>query len=264
MRTMFWLLLLCLGSIGNVAAESLDTTHARWDALLHRHVRWSTDGTASTVDYAGFADDRTALQSYLQTLAAVTPAEFSGWPEADQQAFLINAYNAATVELILQRWPKLKSIRELGGWLRTPWQRPFVVLLGETRSLDDIEHTLLRGAPGFAEPRVHFAVNCASVGCPALRPEAYTGARLGAQLQDQTQRFLRDRSRNRYAEGKLQVSRIFDWYGDDFDRVGGVAGFLADHADALGLDAAAEDALRHGELDIEFLPYEWSLNRGRP
>lgn len=264
MRAILWILLLCLGLIGNVAAESFDTTHAQWDALLHRHVQWSSDGTTSTVDYAGFATERAVLRDYLQTLAAVTPAQFAGWPEAEQQAFLINAYNAATVELILQRWPKLESIRDLGGWLRTPWQRSFVPLLGETRSLDDIEHELLRGAPGFAEPRIHFAVNCASVGCPALRPEAYIGAQLDAQLRDQTRRFLRDRSRNRYADGGLQVSRIFEWYGDDFDRVGGVAGFLADHADALGLDDASEEALRSGELDIEFLPYDWSLNKGRP
>lgn len=251
-------------SAGASAAAAFDHSHALWSDLLRRHVHWSEGGTASTVDYAGFATERDALRSYLTQLAEVAGDQFATWPPSDRQAFLINAYNAATIELILQRWPRLDSIRELGGWLRTPWQRPFIELLGETRSLDDIEHVLLRGAEDFAEPRIHFAVNCASIGCPALRPEAYTGTQLDVQLDDQTQRFLRDRSRNRYAGGRIEVSAIFRWYGEDFDGAGGVAGFLADHADALGLDDVAEAALRAGELDIEFLPYDWSLNRSRP
>lgn len=121
-------------------------------------------------------------------------------------AFLINAYNAATVALILTRYPELDSIKELGSLLRSPWKRRFVDLLGARRSLDDIEHELLREAPDFAEPRIHFAVNCASLGCPALRPEAYEAERLEAQLADQTRRFLRDRSRNRLADGSLWLA----------------------------------------------------------
>ncbi len=248
------------------AEGRLDPAHAVWEQLLQRHVRWTSDGSASQTDYAGFAAERDQLRRYLQQLAIVTARQFADWPEPARQAFLINTYNAATVELIQQRWPRLESIRELGGWLRTPWQRPFVELLGETRSLDDIEHVLLRGAPGFAEPRIHFAVNCASVGCPALHPEAYAADRLHAQLDDQTQRFLRDRSRNRFdrERQRLQVSRIFNWYSEDFAGVGGIAGFLADHGAALDLDAQETEAVRRGDIGIEFLAYDWSLNRSRP
>lgn len=265
MRPLIFIMLFCFGWLGSAnAGTTTETTHTDWDALLRRHVHWSSDGTTSTVDYAGLAAERDALRQYLQRLATVSPTQFAKVSVAEQQAFLINAYNAATIELILQRWPKLDSIRDLGSWLRSPWQLSFVELLGETRSLDDIEHTLLRGAAGFSEPRIHFAVNCASIGCPALRPEAYHGTHLEAQLQDQTKRFLRDRSRNRFEDDRLQVSRIFDWYGDDFASVGGVANFLANHADALGLDGATASALREGAIDIAYLPYDWSLNRSQP
>jgi hypothetical protein len=106
-------------------------------------------------------------------------------------------------------------------------------------------------------------VNCASIGCPALRPEAFTAERWDAQLDDQTQRFLRDRTRNRIAGRsplKLEVSSIFDWYGSDFDAGGGVRGFLAGYPDALGLRAADLAALRDGQADLAYLDYDWRLN----
>lgn len=247
-------------------SQSFDREHVAWTLLLKKYVHWNADGTASSVDYAGFAHDRSALDAYLATLGRVTPSQYQAWSRADREAFLINAYNAATVELILTRYPDLRSINDLGGWLSTPWKRRFVVLLGKTRSLDDIEQGMLRKAPDYRNPRVHFAVNCASLGCPALRDEAYVGARLDAQLDDQTRRFLRDRTRNRFnaASRQLMVSKIFDWYGADFAKVGGVANFFAGYADALGMTPAEAMALRAGRIGIDDLPYDWSLNRRRP
>lgn len=244
------------------ASSGADFDHAGWTTLLARHVAWNAAGTASIVDYAGFQRDRKALTSYLDSLATVDRTTFSAWPQPDRRAFLINAYNAFTVELILTRYPDLGSIKELGSLLSSPWKKRFFDLLGETRSLDEVEHGLLRGAPDFDEPRIHFAANCASIGCPALRPEAYVGATLDAQLEDQARRFLRDRSRNRIsAKGDaVEISAIFDWYEGDFARVGGVGGFLADRGDALGATSAHQRALRAGELKIRYLPYDWRLN----
>lgn len=257
------LLMLVSVSVSGTQNTSFNQTHAAWSELLSRHVQWNAEGSASTVDYAGFARDSKALDRTLDAMSKIERGTFHAWTQSDREAFLINAYNAATVKLILSRYPKLESIKDLGGLFSSPWKKEFVDLLGERRSLDSIEHQLLRGARDYRDPRIHFAVNCASIGCPALRPEAYVGSRLDAQLQDQTSRFLRDRSRNQLAaDGEsLQVSRIFDWYAEDFQaHTGGVSTFLADHADALGLDAAQSRQLRAGKLPIGFTDYDWSLN----
>jgi hypothetical protein len=246
-------------------AEDFDHGHGEWTALLERHVHWQPGGHASVVDYAGFASDRAALGRYLQRLSSVTRAEYDGWSEDKRHAFLINAYNAFTVELILTRYPDLKSIRELGSLLRSPWRQRFFDLLGEKRSLDDVEHGLLRGAPDFAEPRIHFAVNCASIGCPALRPEAFRHDALEAQYADQTRRFLTDRTRNRVRSGRLEVSRLFDWYAGDFKAdefaLRPPLGFLARHADLLSEDPEERQRIRRGEMRIRFTDYDWALNR---
>jgi hypothetical protein len=174
--------------------------HGTWDGLLQRHVKPILGGVATQVDYGGMARERVQLKGYLDALAAVPEADFRRWPRDERLAFLINAYNAGTVELVLTRWPKLDSIKDLGSLLGSPWKKRFIPLLGGTRSLDDIEHGMIRAKGAYAEPRIHFAVNCASVGCPALRPEAYTAARLDAQLADATRRFLGDRTRNRVCD----------------------------------------------------------------
>jgi hypothetical protein len=242
-------------------AQGVD--HAPWQQLLERHVRVLGQGGITQVDYDGFAGDRTALQAYLQDLSAVTPAQFAAWPEAERLAWLINAYNAWTVELILGRYPRLDSIKQLGSLLRSPWQRAFIPLLGRTLSLDDIEHELIRGH--FREPRIHFAVNCASIGCPALSPDAYRADRLETQLEQATRLFLADRTRNRLQGGKLMVSSIFKWYREDFAAgwrgLDSLPRFLAHYGDALGLTPAQHQALAAGQLGIGYLDYDWGLNR---
>ncbi len=252
-----------LGAVAATAGHGFDRTHAAWTDLVAAHVRWNAAGTASVVDYAGFARDRAALDAYRDGLATVGEPELATWPVADQIAFLVNAYNANTVALVLTRHPDLASIKDLGGLFSSPWKQRFVALLGATRSLDDIEHGLIRGGVGRNEPRVHFALNCASIGCPALRPEAYRGEALDAQLGDQTTRFLADRERNRYdpAAQALAVSQIFAWYGKDFERAAGsVAKFLAPHAAALSADAPVRERIAAATLPVTFLEYDWRLN----
>ncbi|MGH8105949.1 MAG: DUF547 domain-containing protein [Arenimonas sp.] len=262
------LLLLALASFGTQAQSRFDQSHAVWNALLGKHVHWNATSTASSVNYAGFKNDRVTLNTYLATLSAVKSSDFNHWSVNEQRAFLINAYNAYTVELILTKYPNIKSIKDLGSLFSSPWSKPFFTLLGEKRSLDDIEHTLLRGNPDFDEPRIHFAVNCASVGCPALRPEAYRAGTLDKQLEEQTKRFLSDHSRNRYDKSKdtLFLSSIFKWYGDDFGKAKtakNLAEFLSHYAGSLGMTASEQTRLIHRELDIEFLDYDWTLNKER-
>lgn len=245
---------------------AFDSTHGQWDALLKQHVHWNKKGTASSVDYAGFAKDRGRLDNYLKSLSMVGKQEYSKWPLNEQQAFLINAYNAHTVQLILTRYPNLESIKELGSLFSSPWKQEFFSLLGEKRSLDDVEHHLLRGDKRYREPRIHFAVNCASVGCPALRDEAYTGAKLASQLEDQTIRFLSDKSRNSLdlKTGRYVVSRIFDWYRDDFDsHAGGVKSFLVRYADKTGMYPVEISYLKQKNFKIDYSVYDWSLNKAR-
>ena len=251
---------------GLLAQPGFDHSHVDWTQLLKRHVVLLNDGKASQVRYAGMALDRAPLKRYLQSLSLVEQSAFETWPSSQQQAFLINAYNAFTVELILSRYPDLKSIKDLGSVFSSPWKLQWITLLGRKLSLDEIEHGLLRKPGAYDEPRVHFAVNCASVGCPMLREEAYVANRLEFQLSQQTQRFMSDRSRNRWNNpaARLELSKIFDWYGKDFRQghkgIASLEAFAASHADLLA-DAPADRAqLRSRRFDIAFLDYDWSLN----
>ncbi|WP_350998976.1 DUF547 domain-containing protein [Shewanella sp. TB7-MNA-CIBAN-0143] len=242
--------------------------HDEWNTLLNRHVKPINSGHSSAIDYAATQQDRAILTRYLNQLSLITQAEFDAWDKASQLAFLINAYNAWTVELILTKYPDIDSIKELGGLFSSPWDKSFIPLLGKTRSLNDIEHTLIRGSDRYNDPRIHFAVNCASIGCPALREEAYTGAKLELQLTEQTERFLADNSRN-YAKGdSLYLSSIFKWYGDDFTKgfrnTHSIEAFLLLYSNSnkgvLTLTPAQRQAAEKQQLDIEFLDYDWSLN----
>ncbi|MCB1984615.1 MAG: DUF547 domain-containing protein [Nitrosomonas sp.] len=248
------------------SANQFDHSHAVWDALLHDHVVMINQGRASQTDYAGFLQNRQALQQYLKQLSAVNERTFIGWSKAEQLAFLINAYNAFTIELILTRYPELDSIKALGSFLRSPWKKEFVPLLGKMRSLDDIEHGMIRKPGDYNEPRIHFAVNCASIGCPALLNEAFTGGKLEQQLEAVTQVFLEDRTRNRFnpSTGRLEISKIFDWYTEDFERGWGgwhsLNHFLVHYADNLTDNEQDKLMVATGNFKVRYLDYDWKLN----
>ena len=248
------------------AADGFDHGHSVWDQLLGEYVHWESNGTTTRVDYLAFAQNRGQLTSYIDSLAEVTQGEFDQWSRNQQLAFLINAYNALTVELILTEYPYLQSIKELGAFFSSPWERNFFYLLDKKRSLDDIEHALIRGSGRFNEPLIHFAVNCASVGCPALRDEAYVADQLNAQLLDSTRRFLQDRSRNRFdaVNSELSVSSIFDWYSEDFAQgwrgYHSLIDFFRTHADWIADGSKAQAKLKSHVVKLDFLDYDWSLN----
>lgn len=226
---------------------SAETPHQQWTDLLQSYVQ---DGI---VDYQGFKEDEKQLDGYLDFLAATDPEQLSA---DDQLAFYINAYNSYTVKLILDNFKNGKppeSIRKIGGLFASPWKISFAVLGGKTYSLDNIEHDIIRVR--FTEPRIHFAVNCASKSCPILISEAYEGATLDAQLQVSTKKFLEDTSHNRLDGEVLYVSSIFKWYKEDFDD--GPLAFFLSHTGGAFLDSLQE---KKEVIQIKYLDYDWSLN----
>ncbi|MGB2905116.1 MAG: DUF547 domain-containing protein, partial [Candidatus Dechloromonas phosphoritropha] len=204
--------------------------------------------------------------AYLESVSAVSESEYRQWTKPQRLAFLINAYNAWTIDLVLSKYPDLKSIKDIGTIFQSPWKKKFIPLFGQERTLDDIEHVMIRTPGAFDDPRIHFAVVCASIGCPMLRAEAFTAAKLDSQLADSLRRFLADTSRNRFAaaSGQLQVSKIFDWYGKDFEQ--GHQGFdslkttFARHAEQLAKAPQDRERIRQGSYKLEFLDYDWRLN----
>lgn len=196
------------------AAEGFDLTHARFGRVLAAVVK------NSAVDYAKLKADPVELDAYLKEIAAVPPAEFARWPEADRLALLLNLYNAQTLRLIIDHYP-LKSIRDIGTLPGAAWRGLIVRQGGQVMTLGHLENKVIRAE--YREPRIHFALVCAAVGCPPLRAEPYTGARLGIQLDDQARMFLATPSKNRFdpATGVLHLSRIFKWYEEDFEKPAG-------------------------------------------
>lgn len=242
---------------------SFDHSHKLWNDFLHQFV--VVKGHESAVKYkqikenAGPAAGQSAplLQTYLQSLERVTKSEFERFSEKEKLAFLINAYNAYTIKLIIDHYP-VKSIKDTGSFLKGPWKIKFFSLLGEERNLDNIEHDMVR--KWFQEPRIHFALVCASKGCPALRNEAFTGDKLDQQLEDGARNFLTDSTKNRYVPEtrKLELSSIFKWYGDDFvKKFGSLETFLATR---ITEKPESQKLIREKKASISFLDYDWSLN----
>jgi hypothetical protein len=263
MLRILWLFLAVLFITPQAKAAVFD--HSRWDMLLKKYVVVIAGGQVTEVDYDGFMDDRDRLKEYLNSLSEVDSDEFDSWPLDFQLAFLINAYNGWTVELILTKYPDLESIKDLGSFFQSPWKKQIASLLGKVRSLDEIEHKLIRGSGRYNDPRIHFAVNCASIGCPALRDEAYTGEKLQGQLAEAGERFLADRKRNRLRGEILEVSSIFKWYREDFEQgwrgIQSLGEFFVSHSQTLGITEKIAGKITAGEVKIDFLEYDWSLNR---
>jgi len=209
--------------------------HNLWTSALQEHV--DDDGN---VNYKSWKKDTTYLDNYLQTLEENPPVE--AWSKSDSLAYFINAYNAVTVKLILDKYP-LKSIRNLV----TPWRFKRFTLNGEKVSLNHIEHEILRK---MNEPRIHFAINCASASCPKLINVAFESHTMEKQLEQVTRDFINDPKRNKLSEKKIEISRIFQWFSDDFGNKKERIAFIRKYANQPFNE----------NPKVDFFTYDWQLN----
>jgi len=243
--------MIVLAALGAGAGEAFDHTHTAYARVLTQVVR-----EGGTVDYAGLKNEPGELHRYLRELAQVDADTYRAWSGEQQLAYLINLYNAQTLDLIIRHYP-LSSIKDIGTIWRGPWGQPVVSLFGKITTLDNLEHKIIR--PVFHDARTHFALVCAARSAPPLRREPYLAVTLEDQLEDQTRLFIRDKRRNRVdVDGAiLHLSSIFKWFASDFeDAAGSVEQFLLRylHPDYVERLSSRVVVIRH-------LDYDWSLNR---
>jgi len=226
-------------------AFSFEHSHKNWNDLLTQYTRLNS-GQVET-NYKLIKKEDQILNRYLSELEELSKMDFDLFSKDEKLAFWINAYNAYTVKLIIDGYP-VKSIKDLGGLFSNPWSKEFISLFGKKMSLDNIEHDTIR--KNFNEPRIHFAVNCASIGCPSLYREAFTAKNLDKQLDSATKYFLKNNSKNKIKNSTLYLSKIFKWYSQDFEKShGSVKKFVE-----LYLPEAKNTN------DIDYLDYDWNLN----
>jgi hypothetical protein len=242
------ILIILAGGLFSVIPAAPAADHRIYAELLMQYVK------NGRVDYGGFKSEESKLDDYLKTLEAVDSKRLS---RDEQFAFYANAYNAWTIKLILSGYPEVKSIKDLGSLFQSPWKKDIVRIDGEEMTLDNVEHDILR--PRFKDARVHFAINCAAISCPPLRPEPFRGEILNAQLDDATRSFLNNPGSYKFDDNKFYVSRIFKWFGEDFDH--DVLGFYLKYAEG---DLKRKLEAGQGKLDIRYLDYDWGLNGMSP
>ncbi|MCP9819584.1 DUF547 domain-containing protein [Synechococcus sp. Cruz-9H2] len=248
------------GAAMSSAAIALPDALDAYGRVLQRHVN-----AQGLVDYEALQREPADLERTVAAIGAVAPQEYRSWSEAEQIAFLLNAYNAITLASIIQETPLKPSIRDIWG----VWNLRRHPVAGQPRTLDAIEHQILRKE--FNEPRIHTALVCAAISCPPLRQEPYVAARLEQQLDDQTRRWLAGPHGLRIdrAGERVQISQIFRWFGEDWSRANPtpvpIPGHVKDSAVLafIGSYLSPEDRryLERGRYSLDTLPYDWALNR---
>lgn len=252
-KWMMPLLIVILGgceSIADLKTDSEPISHEQWNKLVKKHVHES-----GMVDYKGFRKDSNALKRYLTLLENHHPNK-DNWSADERLAYWINAYNAFTVELILNHYP-VESIKNvINGpnipFINSPWDIGFITIEGAEYDLNNIEHDILREK--FDEPRIHFAINCASVSCPMLKKEAYTANKIEVQLKEQTKAFINNPAKNKINKDRIVVSKIFKWFTGDFTENGSIPEYIDQYT--------ATDIQKEAEVD--YMDYNWGLNDINP
>lgn len=250
--------LLCLLALAvPVSGRAFDHTHAAFDAVLKKYVM------GEKVKYAALKVSDQGLNAYIETLGKVSPAKFSHFNKSQKMTYWINAYNAFTLKSLIEKYP-VESIRKISGvWEKRKWNAG-----GRQVTLDEIEHKILRP---MGDPRIHAAVNCASISCPKLADFAFSAEKLNAQLKSAAQSWARSKSRNRFKASvkTAYISRIFSWYGEDFipryykegqfpklsKKEAAAVNFLYIHgtkADQMVIDA--------GINRVKWQDYDWRIN----
>lgn len=217
--------------------------HNEWTSLLQKHVN-----AKGLVNYKGFIKDSLQFNNYLNTLIENKPCD--SWRKNAQLAYWINVYNAFTIKIVADNYPvkSIKDIKKGIPFVNSVWDVKFIPYKDGKLDLNGVEHGILRKQ--FNEPRIHFAINCASFSCPPLLNEAYTTKNLEAQLIRMTKAFLADEDRNIITENKLQLSKIFSWFKGDFTKAQSLIEFLNLYAPVT----------IKGDAAIGHLSYNWELN----
>jgi len=242
--TKIFLLFACSAQSGQVVQQE-PVDHDAWTAILQRYVN-----EQGQVDYASLKENRESLDQYLGELKKGWPSD--AWSREEKLAFWINAYNAFTLDLLLDNYP-LESIKDIGSkiqipFVNTPWDIKFIEIGDEKIDLNQIEHGILR--KDFDEPRIHFAIVCASQSCPNLRREAYTADKIDQQLTEDAKRFLADNSKNKIEQDEAYLSKIFSWFKGDFTKSGSLIEFINQYSSEKINETAK----------VRSLDYDWSLN----
>ncbi len=257
-----------------VKTDSFDHSYATYNSLLNRYV------INARVNYEGFINSRAKFETFLRTLGSVDENVFESWTEEQRLAFWINAYNAFTIKAIMDHYPIKRSFTLVGIFyapsdsilqIKGVWTKLQFRALGNMVTLDEIEHQILRKK--FNEPRIHMAINCASISCPDLRNEAYTPEKLEEQLADASINFINNPDKGVYVNeqsGKVKLSKIFKWFGDDFINNYGskklfnnyslkenaVLNFTSEYIES----EEVKEYLMNNKLKIGYLGYDWHLN----
>ena len=216
--------------------------HDIWTELLQKYV---TD--SGQVNYKGFIEEQAKMDQYLNLISDTPPG--SNWSETDKIAYWINAYNAFTVKLIMDNYP-LKSIKDIGDgmpMINSSWDIKFFKIGDVDFDLNTIEHEILRKK--FEEPRIHFAINCASFSCPKLRNEAFESNRLNQQLEEQAKEFINNPDKNIINKEETKLSKIFSWFETDFTKKTTIKTFIKQYHSAF-----------NDQNDIQYIGYIWTLN----
>ncbi len=226
-----------------VASTSMPINHDIWHELLQKHV------VGGKVNYKGFQTDKVRFDEYLALLNTHHPND-KNWSKNEQLTYWINAYNAYTVELILKHYP-IESIKKIKNGLpliNSVWDIQFIEIEGNTYNLNHIEHEILRKQ--FDEPRIHFAIVCASISCPDLWNEAFTAEKIDSQLNTQARAFLNDHSKNQVFADNAKLSKIFSWFKKDFTKKTTLIAYINQYSNIK----TATDA------KVTYLDYDWGLN----
>jgi hypothetical protein len=246
-KNIFLVLSLLLFIVISPKAFSFDHAHVQWNMVLKANVKIVKG--QSLVDYKAIKAAPLVLSNYLKSLEKLTKKEFDSFSSNQKLAFWINAYNAYTVKLIVSKYP-VKSIKDTGSMFQSAWAKSFILLFDTMYSLDDIEHKIIR--KDFKEPRIHFALNCASISCPNLITEPFVAIKLDSQLEKATKKFLLNTNKNKLKGDILLLSKIFDWYGEDFEKShGSVSKFVGKY---IKLPK---------KFELAYLPYDWKLNSSK-
>ncbi|AFL84617.1 Protein of unknown function, DUF547 [Belliella baltica DSM 15883] len=226
--------------------DSKSPSHEDFDALLKKYV-----SATGVVNYKGLMNDKAKLNQYCELLSNNAP-DRNTWSKNEQLAYWINAYNAFTLKLIVDNYP-VKSIQDLHPKVKIPlintvWHIKFFKIGGQDANLDEIEHKILRKE--FEEPRIHFAINCASISCPPLLNEAFVSTKIDSQLDRVAKSFINDTRRNKISSNQIEISKIFSWFKGDFTKNGNIIDYLNKYS-KVKINPKAKDS---------YLDYDWSLN----